>query len=233
MQQPAPHYVVTLEFKGRELGRWRVDAHGLRIGRTADNHITIDNLAVSRLHAVIELVDGVPTVRDCDSLNGLDVNGTRSERASLVHGDVITIGKHQIVCRIAGPDGNDAADPDLFEATIMAKPTDQPGPILNPGVLMESSHDRERRHVLDRGLVIIGSDEAADIVIRGRNIATYHVEIRAVDGGYTLRHLDGRARVKIDGRPVKDARLEDGAAISIGDFSFVFNAPATVPGPRG
>ncbi|HEX5131692.1 MAG TPA: FHA domain-containing protein [Candidatus Krumholzibacteria bacterium] len=232
MLEPSPHYIVSLQFKGRELGSWKVDGEAIKIGRTAENHIAIDNLSVSRLHAIIEAVDGTLTIRDCDSLNGIEVNHVRVKHAALTHGDVITIGKHQIVCRIAGPDGRIAADPALFEKTMFA-PADRPGPVANPGMLVETSPDRARHYALDRGLIILGSDEAADVVIRGRNIAPYHAEIRLLDGVYTLRHLDGRARVRVDGEPVKERALADGCSITVGDFSFMFHATADVANPRG
>lgn len=229
MDQPSSHYVVTLEFKGREIGRWKVGSGELRIGRTAENHIVIDNLSVSRLHAVIELTEQGAVLRDCRSLNGTLVNGTRVERAVLAHGDVVTIGRHAIVCHVAGPDGNVAVDPELFEATIRAG--EQPGPILNPGVLVETSAGRERHYVLDRGLIIVGSDDAADIVVEGRGIAPYHVEIRFMNGRYALRHIDGKTPVKVDGRAVKEYMLADGCVISIGSFSFVFHTHAGVAQP--
>lgn len=231
MEQPSSHYIVTLEFKGRELGRWKLDGGELRIGRTAENHIVIDNLSVSRLHAVIEMTEGGPLVRDSGSLNGVLVNGVRVPEATLSHGDIITIGRHNIVCRVAGPDGNVAVDPDLFEATIRAGTVDQPGPIRNPGALTETSMGRERQYILDRGLMIIGSDRAADIVVAGKNIAPYHVEIRFLNGRYTLRHIDGRARVKVDGRPVKEYMLTDGCRVSVGPFAFLFHSHAGVAHP--
>lgn len=228
MDQPSTHYIVALMFKGRELGRWRVDNGDLRIGRTAENQIVIDNIAVSRHHAVVTATASGAVVRDCGSLNGIVVNGARVDHAALAHGDVITIGGHEIVCLVVGPDGNVAVDPELFEATIRAGACDQPGPIPNPGVLVETSPERERQHALDRGLMIIGSDRAADIVIEGRGIAPYHVEIRFLNGRYALRHTDGRAPVKVDGRSVREYMLADGCIVTIGAYSFVFHTRAGV-----
>ncbi len=222
MSQPSHGYILSLEFKGSELGRWTVGETAIKIGRTADNHIVIDNLSVSRLHASVEMsADGL-TIRDHESANGTRVNGVRVDRARLSHGDIITIGKHNIVCRVAAPDGSVAADPVLFESTLLAGADNQPGPITNPATLTETSPNRERTYSLDRGLMIIGSDEAADIVVRGRGIAPYHAEIRFLGGHYSIRHLDGRTRVKVDGEAVKDRELSDGCAIVIGDFSFSF-----------
>jgi len=228
MSQPSCGYILTLEFKGRELGQWKVGDTALKIGRTADNHVVIDNLSVSRLHATVEMSPEGLVVRDHGSANGTLVNGARVEHAILSHGDIVTIGKHNLVCRVAAPDGSVAADPVLFESTLLGGAEDRPGPIANPATLTETSRERERTYTLDRGLMIIGSDEAADIVTRGRGIAAYHAEIRFFSGQYSIRHIDGRTRVKVDGEAVKDHVLTDGCAIVIGDFSFAFTQHANV-----
>jgi hypothetical protein len=71
---------LLLRLKDREIGRWEMDRPALKVGRTPDNDIVIDNLAVSRLHAMIEESKGDYFVRDCDSLNGTEVNGERVKR---------------------------------------------------------------------------------------------------------------------------------------------------------
>jgi pSer/pThr/pTyr-binding forkhead associated (FHA) protein len=93
--------VLVLRLKDREIGRWEMDRPRLRIGRTPDNDIVIDNLAVSRLHALIEEHKGDYFVKDCDSLNGTEVNGQRiSARQRLHDGDEISIAKHTILFRV-------------------------------------------------------------------------------------------------------------------------------------
>lgn len=231
MDQPSSHYFVTLLRKGRELGRWKVGNGELKIGRTAENHIVIDNVLVSRLHAVIEMTERGAVIRDCGSHNGILVNGARVAHAVLTHGDTVTIGGHDLVCRVAGPDGSVAADPPLFEASILSNATRQPAPVASPGVLVETSAGRERQHVLDRGLVVIGGDRAADIVVPGPGIAPYHVEIRFLNGRYALRHIDGKTPVKVDGRVVREYMLADGCVVSIGAYAFVFHTRAGVAHP--
>jgi pSer/pThr/pTyr-binding forkhead associated (FHA) protein len=231
MHNPSIHYVLTVASNGRELGSWKVDGGTTKVGRTPDNHIVIDDPAVSHLHAVIDVVTGGLMIRDCDSRTGVALNGVRVERAMLTHGDVVTIGGHQIVCQVVGPDGQVASDPALFEATILSA-GDGRDPEQTPGVLTETSPDRERQHAINRGLLTIGSDEAADVVINGRNIAPCHAEIRLLDGHYLLRHLDGRTRIKVNGKSIQACALEDGCAITIGEFSFRFHATANAATPR-
>ncbi len=112
--------VVALRFKDREIGRWEVDRPRLRIGRTPDNDIVIDNLAVSRLHALIEEEKGGYFVRDCESLNGTEVNGSRITRRKLEDGDEISIAKHTILFRLQG--GHAVSEPETiagFDQTMI------------------------------------------------------------------------------------------------------------------
>ncbi|HET6349156.1 MAG TPA: FHA domain-containing protein, partial [Candidatus Krumholzibacteria bacterium] len=106
--------VLVLRFKDREMGRWEMDRPRLRIGRTPDNDIVIDNLAVSRLHALIEEEKGEYYVKDCDSLNGTEVNGARIQRRHLIDGDEITIAKHTILFRT--PSGHAVLEPETTSA---------------------------------------------------------------------------------------------------------------------
>ena len=65
---------------------------GLKIGRGADNDIALFGYDVSRHHAVIQVVDGKPVLKDLESGNGTLVNGERIERITLAHGDRVRVG---------------------------------------------------------------------------------------------------------------------------------------------
>jgi pSer/pThr/pTyr-binding forkhead associated (FHA) protein len=114
--------ILTLEFKGREIGHWALDKPLFRIGRTPDNDIVIDNLAVSRIHAVIEEDKGKFYIRDCDSLNGTLVNQRRVGRALLREGDDIQIGKHRLVFQTRGVrEIAIGPAPDGFDQTVIMR----------------------------------------------------------------------------------------------------------------
>lgn len=215
---------LTLDFKGRELGSWTVD-RPLTIGRSADNDIVIDNLSISRRHAVIEPTDDGCVLRDAGSLNGIQVNGVRTQETPLKHGDVVTLGKHRITCHIPTSGEAGPVDPEMFDPTVYAQPDELKGTIADAGWLVEVTADGEVRHALDRPLILIGSDEAADIILSGKSIAPYHAEIKYQDGVYRLRHLEGRRAVTVDGNKVEECVLTDGCSIAIGDWTCAFHAP--------
>ncbi|TML31206.1 MAG: FHA domain-containing protein, partial [Actinobacteria bacterium] len=74
------------------------DATGLtRIGRNEDNDIVLRDLNVSRKHAEVREVAGGYEVADLGSANGTYLNGQRITRAALHPGDLVSIGRHQLV----------------------------------------------------------------------------------------------------------------------------------------
>jgi FHA domain/zinc-ribbon domain len=72
--------------------------HGERttIGRSPDCDIFLDDVTVSRNHAVLVEASGHYTIEDQGSLNGTFVNRHRVESAELEDGDELQIGKYRL-----------------------------------------------------------------------------------------------------------------------------------------
>jgi FHA domain/Protein of unknown function (DUF3662) len=83
-----PPAAVLLDGRRHELGKRRVV-----IGRSRDCDLTLDDPNISRRHAEIRLEEGAYWVVDLGSTNGIEVNGSRVERAELEHGDLIVLGR--------------------------------------------------------------------------------------------------------------------------------------------
>jgi len=86
-------------FQGQRLALKRAI---ISIGREDDNEIWLDDETSSRYHAEIAWQDGQTYVTDCDSLNGIILNGRRM-RGSLPisSGDMLEIGSHRFLFEIA------------------------------------------------------------------------------------------------------------------------------------
>ncbi len=67
------------------------------VGRHPERDVFLDDVTVSRKHAVFVTDDQVTTVRDCGSLNGTYVNRVRIEEATLASGDEVQVGKFKLV----------------------------------------------------------------------------------------------------------------------------------------
>ena len=87
---------LSLMFDEKLVKEVPVGGRPVSIGRSPDNDLPVDNLAVSNYHARVYFEGGRLVVEDLDSLNGTFVNDLRIERATLHDGDSIWIGKHHI-----------------------------------------------------------------------------------------------------------------------------------------
>ena len=89
---------LILRFGNSVLKEMHVGQSGVRIGRSPDNGLMIDNQAVSHHHArVFTGTSGRLLLEDLGSMNGTFVNGRLARSVSLKPGDSIVIGKHNIL----------------------------------------------------------------------------------------------------------------------------------------
>ena len=89
---------VLIVRKGPQPGeRFFLDRPRLVVGRDPKCDIFLNDMTVSRAHAVVEYVSGIAKVADSGSLNGTYVNGSIVESATLSDGDVLQIGVFQML----------------------------------------------------------------------------------------------------------------------------------------
>ena len=81
---------------GRSGETFHPEGERTTIGRSPDCEIFLDDVTVSRKHAVLAQRDGRWTVEDQGSLNGTFVNRKRVESAELDDGDELQIGKYRL-----------------------------------------------------------------------------------------------------------------------------------------
>jgi pSer/pThr/pTyr-binding forkhead associated (FHA) protein len=84
---------LILSLRERELARVPVLTARTTLGRDPGNDVVIDNVGISRLHAAIEVIGDSFVLRDCDSENGITLNGDPCREGRLVHGDIIGLNK--------------------------------------------------------------------------------------------------------------------------------------------
>jgi pSer/pThr/pTyr-binding forkhead associated (FHA) protein len=95
---PVGHALLVVQ-KGPGSGsRFLLDQDVVSSGRHPDSEIFLDDVTVSRRHAVFNRsADGTFTVSDVGSLNGTYVNRDRIETVQLKDGDEVQIGKYRLV----------------------------------------------------------------------------------------------------------------------------------------
>jgi len=87
---------LILSLDGQVLAEYNMSKERYTIGRLPDNDVRIDNPAVSGHHSLIINILNDSFLEDLNSTNGTYVNGKLIKKHALQHGDVITIGHHQL-----------------------------------------------------------------------------------------------------------------------------------------
>ena len=77
--------------------RFLLDRERTSIGRHPDSDIFLDDVTVSRRHAIVSRGEHGMVVEDNGSLNGTYVNGDRVDRRELVTGDELQIGRFKVL----------------------------------------------------------------------------------------------------------------------------------------
>jgi predicted component of type VI protein secretion system len=87
---------LILSIDDQVMAEYNMTKERYTIGRLADNDIRIDNPTVSGHHSLIINILNDSFLEDLSSTNGTYVNGRLIKKHALQHGDVITIGRHQL-----------------------------------------------------------------------------------------------------------------------------------------
>lgn len=78
---------------------YNLECDEILIGRHASADIRLNDMSVSRYHAMLNVTDGRWTITDLDSKSGLYINGMRVHHAHLMENDVIQMGGSRLIFR--------------------------------------------------------------------------------------------------------------------------------------
>jgi len=199
---------LSLMFEEKLVKEVPVGSRPVRIGRSPDNDLVVDNLAVSNDHARVYFEAGRLVVEDRGSLNGTFVNDLRVERATLHDGDSIWVGKHHIKVdatgdaplpyesgrRTTAPMINETMVLDtkvrrdmLQQAAAMGERTQfAAGRIRVPTIVVLSGRTDAKEYVLTNKLTTIGKSAMATIKLRGWFKPQMAAQINQRDDGYYI-----------------------------------------------
>ena len=107
---------LILSLDNQVLAEYNMTKERYTVGRLPDNDVRIDNPAVSGHHSLIINILNDSFLEDLNSTNGTYVNGKLIKKHALQHGDVITIGHHQL--RFSDQQVSEP-DQDEFEKTMV------------------------------------------------------------------------------------------------------------------
>lgn len=175
------------------------------IGRDPSAGLVIQDTKSSRKHCEVRKEAGGWLVEDLGSSNGTQLNGGRVEKRLLRGGDVITIGRTEIVFTL------DAGESD--SSTAIEADTDDF--VLIP-------EDGSAPPVPIVGVISIGRAPGNSLVIGDTKASGKHCEVFVKDGVGMLRDLQSTNGTRVDGQKVTETPLRQGARIAIGQTTFLF-----------
>ncbi len=216
---------ITLTFKGQAINYYPIHVgKTLTIGRKPENDLVIDNLAVSGNHATIEGAGNGFILIDLQSKNGTFVNEKMITSHPLAHGDVITIGKHQLKFEYAKDEERPVDDDDdLYQTMVMD--TSEHRALLDKNkasseAIESSSSDNqlppaslsflaggEGEVAISKKLFKIGKSAQSDLQIGGLFTGQTAATISQRPSGYYLSYASGISKPKVNGEIIKTSVL--------------------------
>jgi pSer/pThr/pTyr-binding forkhead associated (FHA) protein len=114
---------LILSLDGQTLAEYNMTKERYTVGRLPDNDIRIDNAAVSGHHSLLINILNDSFLEDLNSTNGTYVNGKLIKKHALQHGDVITVGHHQL--RYVDDQAQQAPEDEFEKTMVISQPSAQ------------------------------------------------------------------------------------------------------------
>lgn len=234
---------LSLMFEEKIMKEVPVGSRPVSIGRSPDNDLPVDNLAVSNYHARVYFEGSRLVVEDLDSLNGTFVNDLRVERATLHDGDSIWIGKHHIKVDATGDapvpydTGRKASAPRINETMVLDTRVRREmlqqaaasgervqfasGRLKVPTLTVLSGNTDQKEYMLTNKLTVIGKSAMATVKMKGWFKPQMAAQINQKEDGYYIGPGDKVPTVngKLISGPL---RLNDGDTIEVSGLRLNF-----------
>lgn len=229
---------LTLTLSGRTLERYEFNEfERIRIGRSEDCEVTIDNLGISRYHAEVLKKDGFFVLRDLRSNNGTFVNGRRVDAHNLNTGDEISIGKFTLTfatdekgppqqqAEASGePKGQDdfgGMTMQMDQAALAQLQREKASRVRGYLVLDEAGG--KRNVFLEKSVFVFGKDEQSDVKLSGWFCPRKVAMIFRDESGFRLINVSPKPEgVKVNGKDIDDVRLGDNDEIEVRGLTMHF-----------
>jgi pSer/pThr/pTyr-binding forkhead associated (FHA) protein len=208
--------------KDRILHRFGIEeGERLNIGRGEDVDVNLDNAAVSRRHASLEMRNGTYYLTDLESTNGTFVNG-RKIRATIpvTNADRIEIGKFRFAPVQVLRARSSTTMPGDFEGTVYVAPNgkqNRVGARRTPRLtLIQGKASPNGLSFEGKETVTLGKHADCDLHLNGWLVGKTECSIVARDDDYYLVDHPGWRCTRINGQKIRgEQRLHTGDMISI------------------
>jgi pSer/pThr/pTyr-binding forkhead associated (FHA) protein len=185
---------LVLSLDGQVMAEYNMNKERYTVGRLPDNDIRIDNAAVSGHHSLIINILNDSFLEDLNSTNGTYVNGKLIKKHALQHGDVITVGHHQL--RFV----EDDEQQDEFEKTMVIQPSARPVEKLRTAV-GESQYDAEPEPVPAAASAATSAQTGRSRAAADGATALKKAKLQVLSGAFAGRELEITKALTTLGRP--------------------------------
>jgi len=240
---------ITLKYEDSVIKVIPLHKQQVSIGRAPDNHIVIDNLAVSSHHAKLLAEEGRFIVEDLNSMNGTFLNNQRVRRSPLKDGDEVLIGKHCLVFQdegygmpifmgqgsetnqemVQGADATRVLDTKkrrdfLAKSTAIAMEGASPEAIEKLGCLVAlTGKTSQKEYILNGKLWMIGKDPRASVRIQGWFLPKVAAIINRRGRHYDIAPSERGGITRVNGQKLTAPQeLKEGDLVEIRKIKFQF-----------
>lgn len=213
---------------------YELDQGRIAIGRGPGADVRLPHLSVSEAHAILEQQGGHYTLRDEGSSNGTRVNGVALvplRPRALAEGDQIEIGEFTLsfstgplLGQPVGPERTASLARRMLREMLGQQHAASSPPFLriaegpDLGTLVNLADPPSK--------LLIGRGEEAGLTLDDPDVSRLHLEIARDTDGATVRDLESKNGLEINGKRLRERRLRHGDTIRLGATLLVFQDPS-------
>ncbi len=235
---------VTVKLGKTVVNEVEFDKLPITIGRSPENDLRIENLAVSSRHARVEGEGDRCRVVDLESTNGTYVNDKKVARQTLRETDAVTVGKHTLHFRLVNGKGSGRSAADTGVGAAEASDLDRT-------MVLDTRSQRERQgreaeearrrggkigvltvtqgaadqkvHELTREFTMLGKDPDAGVRLKGLLVPRVAGFVELGKAGYSLVPPEAGGALRLNGKAIGERTpLKDGDTIEVRGASLRF-----------
>jgi pSer/pThr/pTyr-binding forkhead associated (FHA) protein len=216
--------------------RYDLEQDRVMLGRAVGADVRLPHATVSEQHAIIRLETEGYVLVDGESTNGTRVNGDKvvaGRKKRLQDGDRIDIGVYMILFEGAKPSVETITAERtaelarrLFRASQRGSQIGGTRLVLLGGPNIGKNVGTSTAIPEQPGRIVIGRAETCQLVLNDPDMSREHAEVVRDLDGVTIKNLESKNGVVVQGHVVQQRRLRDGDEILLGKTRLLFEEPA-------
>jgi predicted component of type VI protein secretion system len=198
----------------------------LRIGRSEDCEVHIDNVGVSRYQCEIINLSGSYQLRALSNSQPTFVNGTRIESCDLRNGDGIGFGKFMVGFQCTDSWATIAQGPSvaggmtgvatLGDAAAEARAKADSATQVRGYVSLGEKDERDTRRLFERGFLSVGKGEGCDVPLSGWMAPRLGALLVRDPTGFSVVDVSPKGNVlQVNGKATQGQRLSHGDRLEV------------------